>query len=165
MLRVADARRSSIGWPGTVPLVSDLSLRRIRGNELTAAQLYAILRQRSEVFVIEQDCNYLDPDGRDLEGSTTHLWFEGADGVITSYLRVLVEPGGGHRIGRVLTPSQHRGNGLASRLMDEALEVSDRPVVLNAQSYLVGFYAGHGFVVDGPEFLEDEIPHTPMRLA
>lgn len=139
-------------------------LRRFHGDELTAAQLYAILRKRSEVFVIEQDCNYLDPDGRDLEPSTTHLWFEAADGAISSYLRVLAEPGGGHRIGRVLTPGEQRGNGLASRLLEEALEESDRPVVLNAQSYLVDFYARHGFIVDGPEFLEDEIPHTPMRL-
>lgn len=144
---------------------AELTLRKVAGDELTAVELYAVLRLRSEVFVIEQDCNYLDPDGRDLEVGTTHLWFEAGDGDIASYLRVLTEPGGGHRIGRVLTPPQHRGRGLAAALLDEALERADRPVVLNAQSHLVDMYGRHGFVVDGPEFLEDEIPHTPMRLA
>lgn len=143
----------------------DLILRQVAGDELTAARLYAVLRLRCEVFVIEQDCKYLDPDGRDLEASTTHLWFEAGRGDIASYLRLLGEPGGGHRIGRVLTPRHHRGHGLAGRLLVAALELAGRPVVLNAQSHLVSMYERHGFVVDGDEFLEDEIPHTPMRLT
>jgi len=137
------------------------------GDELSAAQLYAIMRVRAEVFVVEQDCSYLDPDGRDLEPSTLHLWLADDDAPddVAAYLRVLAEPAGGHRIGRVLTPMAHRGRGLAGRLLDAALEGTERPVVLDAQSHLVELYERHGFMVDGPEFLDDEIPHTPMRLA
>lgn len=140
-------------------------LRRLPGDELTVAQLYAVLSLRSEVFVVEQECQYLDPDGRDLDPSTTHLWFEGDLGELTSYLRVLTEPGGGHRIGRVVTPPQHRGHGLAGQLLEAALEEAQRPVVLHAQAHLVGMYERHGFVVDGDEFLDAGIPHRPMRLA
>ena len=140
-------------------------LRRGSGDELSAAQLYAVLRLRSEVFVVEQDCSYLDPDGRDLDPSTTHLWLEGEDGEIASYLRLLPEPGGGHRIGRVVTAARHRGHGAAGQLLDAALSDLDRPVVLDAQSHLVALYQRHGFAVDGEEFLDDGIPHTPMRLA
>ena len=147
--------------------MSDLSLRRVSGDALSAAQLYAILRVRADVFVVEQHCAYLDPDGRDLETSTTHLWLAADDAPddIASYLRVLAEPAGGNRIGRVLTPLAHRGRGLAGRLVDASLEGTERPVLLDAQSHLVELYERHGFVVDGSEFLEDEIPHTPMRLA
>lgn len=145
--------------------MSDLALRCAAGHQLSAAHLYAVLRLRAEVFVVEQDCAYLDPDGLDREPSTTHLWLETESGDIASYLRVLAEPSGGHRIGRVVTAVQHRGLGLAGDLLDVALRRTDRPVVLDAQSHLAGLYERHGFAVDGDEFLDDGIPHTPMRLA
>jgi len=139
-------------------------LHRERGDRISAADLYAALRLRGAVFVVEQDCAYLDADGLDLLPDTLHVWL--ADGgQMASYLRVLHEPGGGHRIGRVVTAPSHRGQHLASRLLLAALDHAERPVVLNAQSHLVDLYASHGFVVDGPELLEDGIPHTPMRLA
>ena len=140
-------------------------LRRVRGDDLTTAELHAVLRLRAEVFVVEQDCAYLDPDGHDLEPSTAHLWLEGAGGQVASYLRVLPEPGGGARIGRVVTAPGHRGHGLAGRLLDAALDGTERPVLLHAQSHLAGMYERHGFVIDGDPFLDDGIPHTPMRLA
>jgi ElaA protein len=84
---------------------------------------------------------------------------------VTSYLRVLPVEGGGRRIGRVVTPPQHRGHGLAGQLLDAALEEAERPVLLDAQSHLVAMYERHGFAVDGDDFLDDGIPHTPMRLA
>lgn len=140
-------------------------LHQVPGDAMSAADLYAALRLRAEVFVIEQQCNYLDPDGRDLAADTTHLWLQAPDGSVASYLRILREPAGGHRIGRVVTAAAHRGRRLAARLLDEALTLTEDPVVLHAQSHLVAMYARHGFVVDGPEYLEDEIPHTPMRLA
>jgi ElaA protein len=69
------------------------------------------------------------------------------------------------RIGRVVTAKTARGAGLAGRLLEHALEIiGNRPSVLDAQSYLVGFYAKYGYQPTGPEFLEDGIPHTPMRL-
>jgi ElaA protein len=144
--------------------VGDLELRRADGAHISTADLYAALALRARVFVVEQRCAYLDPDGVDLAPSTTHLWLAEPDGTIASYLRVLAEPGGGSRIGRVVTDPDRRGHRLASRLLDAALGLTDRPVVLNAQSHLTGLYERHGFEVDGAEFLDDGVPHVPMRL-
>jgi len=144
--------------------VDDLTLREARGPEISAADLYAALCLRSEVFVVEQECAYLDLDGRDLEPGTTHLWLATSDGTVASYVRVLTEPGGGHRIGRVVTRPANRGAHLTGRLIEHALSFAERPVVLDAQSHLVEVYARHGFVPDGSEFVEDGIAHTPMRL-
>lgn len=145
-------------------VADDLSLRVAGGAEISAADLYESLCLRARVFVVEQECAYLDPDGRDLEPGTTHLWLTTAGGAVAAYVRVLTEPAGGHRIGRVVTDPAHRGAHLAGRLIDEALAHVTKPVVLDAQSHLVHVYARHGFVPDGDEFVEDGIPHTPMRL-
>lgn len=142
----------------------ELSLHRASGTDISAADLYAALRLRAEVFVVEQVCAYLDPDGRDLDPGTTHLWLAAPDGTVAAYVRMLSEPTGGHRIGRVVTDPAHRGQRLTGRLIDHALTIARRPVVLDAQSHLVHVYARHGFEPDGEEFVEDDIPHTPMRL-
>jgi len=134
------------------------------GTDISAADLYAVLRLRAEVFVVEQDCPYLDPDGRDLEPDTAHLWLAAPDGTVAAYVRLLTEPTGGHRIGRVVTDPFHRGQRLAGRLVDRALTFAQRPVVLDAQSHLVRVYARHGFEPEGEDFVEDGIHHTPMRL-
>jgi ElaA protein len=127
------------------------------------ATLYELLRLRVEIFVVEQKCAYPELDGRDTEPETVHLW--AADrGEVVGYLRILVEPDGSARIGRVAVVPPARGTGLAGRLMVEALEhIAGRPCVLDAQTYLAGFYSRLGFTVTGPEFLEDGIPHVPMR--
>ena len=79
----------------------------------------------------------------------------------TAYLRVL-EDGAALRVGRVCTRKDARGDGLAAVLLADVLRRHpDRAVVLDAQSYLVGWYERFGFAVTGPEFLEDGIPHTP----
>jgi ElaA protein len=152
-------------WPRYGQAVGDLTLRSVSGGDISAPDLHAVLLLRSDVFIVEQACPYPDIDGRDVLPSTIHLWLATADGEVASYVRVLAEPGGGHRIGRVVTSPKHRGQALASRLIDGVLEWADRPTVLDAQSHLVGLYAKHGFVVDGDEYVEDGIPHTPMRLA
>jgi ElaA protein len=132
--------------------------------DLAAAPLYGILRLRAEVFVVEQDCVYLDPDGRDLEPTTRHLWVQ-EDGHVIACLRVLVEPDGASSIGRVATTPTQRSRGLAAELVKEALADAPRPVRINAQSYLVGWYGRFGFEPSGAEFVEDGILHTPMTLA
>jgi ElaA protein len=130
-------------------------------RDLDVTTLYALLKLRSEVFVVEQKCVYLDLDGRDTEPGTRHVWFE-RDGEISTYLRIL-DDGEHRRIGRVVTAVQARGAGLAGRLVAEALRIiGDRPSVLDAQAHLAGFYARFGFEPTGPEFLEDGIPHVPM---
>ncbi|MEU5258193.1 GNAT family N-acetyltransferase [Amycolatopsis sp. NPDC021455] len=138
------------------------TLHDVTGPELTAAQLHDILRLRAEVFVVEQKAAYLDVDGHDLRPDTRHLWFEEESGV-TAYLRVLLDPDGVRRIGRVVTAAPARGAGLAARLMEAAL-TTPAEYVLEAQTYVQGFYARYGFVAEGPEYIdEDGIPHIKMR--
>jgi len=134
--------------------------------ELDAATLYRILELRSAVFVVEQDCVYLDPDGRDLEPTARQLWIE-RDGDVVATLRILRDEDVAEwRIGRVATASDARNFGLAAHLMRRALEIcAEGEVVLNAQLYLRDWYARFGFVQDGGEFDDDGIPHIPMRLA
>jgi len=133
--------------------------------DLDAATLYRILALRSEVFVVEQDCAYLDLDGRDLDPDARQLWIEGV-GAVTATVRLLVEPDGAARIGRLATRPDARGAGLAARLMARALELGgERAFVLNAQAPLLDWYARFGFVRDGEDFLDDGIPHVPMRRA
>ena len=67
------------------------------------------------------------------------------------------------RIGRVVTAPEHRGTGVGVALMREVLARIDGPAVLGAQVRVRGFYERLGFVVDGPEYDEDGIPHLPMR--
>ncbi|MEO3776882.1 GNAT family N-acetyltransferase [Micromonospora sp. B11E3] len=131
--------------------------------ELDARTFHNLLRLRIDVFVVEQACPYPELDGRDVEPGTRHLWLT-RDGDVVAYLRILADPGGVTRIGRVVVAPRARRGGYAGRLMAEALAVvGDRPCVLEAQSHLVAFYARHGFTVSGPEYVEDGIPHTPMR--
>jgi ElaA protein len=133
-------------------------------RDLDTSTLYAILKLRCDVFVVEQKCFYADLDGRDTEPGTRHLWVEHRDEIV-AYLRVL-DDGDVERIGRVVTAPGARGAGLAGRLMDEALTViGNRTSVLEAQAHLVRFYARFGYEQTGPEYLEDGIPHVPMRLA
>ena len=146
---------------------------RSRGfDDLDARTAYDVWRLRQDVFVVEQECPYPDLDGRDVEPGTRHLTLE-VDGELAGYLRIL-DPStssgtgsgtgtGTARIGRVLLARAFRGRGLADRLMEAALEeVGDRPSRLDAQVPLAGWYATYGYVVTGPEFLDDGIPHVPM---
>jgi ElaA protein len=71
---------------------------------------------------------------------------------------------GGHRIGRVATYAGSRGRGYSSALMRHAIELAGPPIVLSAQSYLVGWYRTFGFVEHGERWIEDGIEHAPMRL-
>jgi ElaA protein len=130
--------------------------------ELDTTTLYRLLRLRVDVFVVEQQCAYPDLDGRDLEAGTLHGWIEDVAGPV-AYVRLLFEPGA-TRIGRVATAPAHRGSGLAARLVEAALARSVGPVVLDAQSRLCEWYRRYGFVATGPEYLDDGIPHVPMRL-
>jgi ElaA protein len=139
-------------------------LRSASFADLDAATLYAILKLRSDVFVVEQECAYPDPDGRDTEPGTRHLWIERGP-EIRAYLRIL-DDGDVRRIGRVVTAPAARGGGLAARLVAAALdEIGDRPSVLHAQAHLTSFYARFGYRPTGPEYLEDGIAHVPMARA
>jgi ElaA protein len=133
--------------------------------ELDATTLYRLLKLRCDVFVVEQRCAYPELDGRDTEPGTTHLWLDDEHGAVAVYLRVLTEPDGGARIGRVVTAKSARGQGLAGRLLQEALDHigPGRPAVLDAQTDAIRIYQRFGFAPSGPAFVEDGIEHLPMR--
>jgi ElaA protein len=132
--------------------------------DLSVHTLHDLLKLRVDVFVVEQRCAYPEIDGRDVEPGTRHLWITVDGGAPQAYLRILREPDGAERIGRVVVAPDARGAGHAGRLMTEALAVvGHRPCVLEAQAHLVDFYARYGFTASGPGYLEDGIPHVPMH--
>jgi ElaA protein len=133
-------------------------------RDLDTTTLYAILKLRCDVFVVEQKCFYADLDGRDTEPGTRHVWLARGDEIL-AYLRIL-DDGDTERIGRVVTAPRARGAGHAGRLMEHALTViGNRPSVLHAQAHLAAFYTRFGYAPTGPEYLEDGIPHLPMAKA
>lgn len=140
-------------------------------RDLGKEQLYALLKLRSDVFVVEQKCAYPDLDGQDLEGDTHHLmgW---EDDQLMAYLRLLdpESQGGDVVIGRVVTAPAGRGKGLGYAMMEQALKQAEKhwpqvPIYLSAQAHLQGYYGRYGFVVVGEEYLEDDIPHIGMRRS
>jgi ElaA protein len=138
-------------------------LRQARFDELTPHEVYGLCRLRVDVFVVEQQCPYPELDGRDLEPGTVQLWFE-AGGVPVATIRVLDESGDGRAIGRVATAASHRGRGLAGSLLTAGIELcGDAPIHLGAQAHLEGWYEGFGFRRSGTPYMEDGIPHVPMR--
>jgi ElaA protein len=143
-------------------------LHREWAPDLSPQRLYALLRLRVDVFVIEQNCPYQELDGRDLDQHTRHFWIEseGDPEIPLAYLRLLEESDGGFRVGRVCTALDARGRGLSRRLMEAALaDIGDAPAVLDSQVQVAGLYATFGFQPVSDEFLEDGIPHVTMRRA
>ncbi|MFY9808964.1 MAG: GNAT family N-acetyltransferase [Pseudonocardiaceae bacterium] len=141
-------------------------LHRRLAADLSTAMIYALLRLRVEVFVVEQGCPYQELDGLDLERTTRHYWLA-PDGAIEepqSTLRLLEPVDGEFRIGRICTARQARRHGGLRRLLEAALgEVGDAPCELDAQPYCVELFGGFGFVVSGTEFTENGVLYVPMR--
>lgn len=143
-----------------------MEIIRKKFDELSTRELYSILRARSAVFVVEQNCAYQDIDGVDFDAChiyTTH------DGELSAYLRVFMrdEATGTAQIGRVITVK--RGCGLGLVLLREGIREAFsrddvRSIYLEAQTYAVGFYEKAGFRVASDEFMEDGIPHVVMTL-
>lgn len=137
-------------------------------SQLTAAQLYTLLRLRSEVFVVEQACIYQDIDGDDLTGENRHIlgW---RGGELVAYARILksdsdIEP---VVIGRVIVSPSARGEKLGYSLMEQALASCrqhwpQRAIYLGAQAHLQHFYAHFGFVPVTEVYDEDGIAHIGM---
>jgi ElaA protein len=136
--------------------------------DLLPQELYAIMRLRNEVFVIEQNCIYQDADGLDIDGWHFMGW-QGEQ--LVAYCRIL-PPGlafAQASIGRVVSAPMARGTGIGRRLMEQAIEktlaqFSVHEIKIGAQQYLQAFYTSLGFVQSGPGYLEDNIPHIPMVL-
>lgn len=139
-------------------------------KELSNTELYHLLQLRSEVFVVEQNCVYLDMDNKD-EKSYHVLGYE--NGKLVACTR-LVPPGVSYElepsIGRVVTHPSVRQSGYGKLLMEYSIAktkelFNSSVIVIGAQSYLDRFYQNLGFVPEGEEYLEDDIPHRTMRLG
>lgn len=137
-------------------------------GDITVFELYDIMALRAEVFVVEQNCPYLDADGVDLHSH--HLQLRDQAGKLVAYTR-LIPPGISYHdyasIGRVVNSPSVRGSGIGKFLMEESLRHMARlwpaeRIKIGAQTYLLRFYEQLGFESTGEEYLEDGIPHTKM---
>ena len=135
-------------------------------NDLSNKELYEILKTRQEIFVVEQNCPYMDIDG--LDEDSIHVFSMNEEGRVTGCLRVFIRDKEKKiaQIGRVVTLTH--GTGLGGILLHQGVEVAlenfDPDVIyLEAQTYAIGYYAKEGFQVVSEEFLEDGIPHVKME--
>lgn len=135
-------------------------------DSLTVKELYAILKLRSEIFVVEQNCVFLDIDGKDL--SCQHLMLY-QNKELMAYARIVpaglsfTEPS----IGRIVSSHAARGKGFGRQLVSLAIAncqrlYGNKPIKIGAQLYLKSFYESFGFVIYGEEYLEDDIVHVDM---
>lgn len=135
-------------------------------DELTTSELYQLLRLRSEVFVVEQDCVYQDVDNKDQKA--LHVLGK-KNGELAAYTRIF-KPGDyfeNTSIGRVVVAQDQRKYGLGKQIMQASLAVIEekfpkQPIEISAQSYILKFYTELGFQAFGEEYLEDGIPHKRM---
>jgi ElaA protein len=136
-------------------------------TELTVEELYAILRLRSEVFVVEQNCVFLDMDNNDQKAYHTMGWLDGELIASTRLFDVDQSYLGYQSIGRVVGSPRHRGIGAGKELMQYSIKECERlfgkhPIKIGAQLYLKKFYNEQGFEQAGEMYYEDEIEHIPM---
>lgn len=133
---------------------------------LTKTELYAIMRLRSEVFVVEQNCVYLDADGIDLQAFHLCAWQHNR---LLAYCRI-ISPGQVYpqaSIGRVVVPAGMRRTGIGALLVKKAIEniasiFGTKHIRISAQYHLLGFYKQLGFTAEGKIYDEDGIPHIAM---
>ncbi|QHS61158.1 GNAT family N-acetyltransferase [Chitinophaga agri] len=138
-------------------------------EELTTQELYALLRLRSEVFVVEQQCVFQDMDNADQLAVHIMGYDDSLDNELVAYTRIF---GPGIKfdmcsIGRVVTSSRARGNGSGRKLMEYSIATVEQrfgnvPIKIGAQQYLEQFYRSLGFEQSSEMYLEDDIPHIEM---
>lgn len=137
-------------------------------SELSTNEFHDIIELRLKAFVVEQNCAYLDLDGKDKK--CYHLLCRDGFGKVVATARIL--PKGlsyenDAAIGRVVIDEEIRGHGIGHELMNHCLnyaqeEFGSIPVRISAQKHLEGYYNKHQFVSTGKEYLEDDIPHVEM---
>lgn len=138
-------------------------------DELTPAELYAVIRLRNEVFVVEQNCVFQDADNKDPYCRHFMGW---ENGQLLAYTRIVPEGVSYDEpsIGRVVTSPSARGRGLGKELMERSISelyalFGRRPIRIGAQLYLLEFYRSLGFEPQGSVYLEDDIEHIEMVKA
>ncbi len=139
-------------------------------SALSTTELYDLMHLRQEIFIVEQDCPYLDADTKDQDCEHILLY---VNNILVAYARVVPE-GISYKnytsIGRVVTKKTQRGTGLGQKLMQYAINVCQKlyphkAIKISAQCYAIGFYEKLGFQSVGEEYLEDDIPHIGMVLS
>ena len=140
-------------------------------NQLSVDDLYEILKLRSNVFVVEQNCAYPDLDEKDRHPQAMHVALKDKDEQLMAYARVLPpnlsypQPS----IGRIVVDSNYRNKGLARKIVQAAIELiqqhwPEQDIQIGAQEYLLSFYQSMGFENNSEMYLEDGIPHRDMLL-
>ena len=137
-------------------------------NELSLDDLYAILNLRQKVFVLEQDCPYIDADYSDQDAF--HL-LGYKDNDLIGYLRAF-KPGIKYEsssLGRIVTEINTRGLGVGKKIIKEGVkflkkEYPDNEIIISAQHRLEDFYIDLGFTSRGEVYLEDDIDHIQMYI-
>ena len=136
-------------------------------SEISLEELYSVLRLRSEVFVVEQDCVYQDIDNKDQ--IAIHL-LGYINKELIAYSRLFNE--GDYfketSFGRAIIKKEKRGQGYGDELVKESLKTiknyyGNKKVKISAQAHLKTFYSKHAFIAKGKEYLEDGIPHVSME--
>ncbi len=158
-------------WRPSETLAGMITVRTF--SELSAAEMWGILHLRSSIFVVEQDCVYLDPDTADFAEGTIHA-FIGDDPLYPhSYARLLplgwpdehLPTDVSRPIGRVVTAENSRGFGYSAQIIRHLIGIADSEGVatsLNGQAHLEFWYGRFGYERCGDNFIEDDIPHVPM---
>ena len=137
-------------------------------QDLSNTEIYQILRLRSEVFVVEQECIYQDIDNKDKKA--VHIFLKEKNEII-AYSRVFKEKEyfENPSIGRVVVANKRRMYGIGKKIMNISIDyikqnIKAKSIEISAQKYLKKFYSNLGFVQQGDEYLEDNIPHLRMFL-
>ncbi|BDF94948.1 MULTISPECIES: GNAT family N-acetyltransferase [unclassified Pseudoalteromonas] len=137
-------------------------------SELNTPELFAIMRTRVDVFVVEQQCPYPELDDVDCMATTQHLYWI-ASQQLGAYARCYNKNEQYSAIGRVLIEKSQRGQGFAALLVKEAIQCCfthwpSKDIYIGAQTYLLSFYQSLGFQSTGEPYLEDGIEHQDMIL-
>jgi ElaA protein len=137
-------------------------------QDLSNTEIYQILRLRSEVFVVEQECIYQDIDNKDK--NAVHIFLKEKNEII-AYSRVFKEKEyfENPSIGRVVVANKRRMYGVGKKIMNISIDyikqnIKAKSIEISAQKYLKKFYSNLGFIQEGDEYLEDNIPHLRMFL-
>jgi ElaA protein len=141
-------------------------LHRRLAADLSTAMIYALLRLRVEVLVVEQGHPYQELDGRDLHRTTRHYWLAPPDAIQDPQATLRLEELAHRqfRIGRICAVPQARRQGAVERLLEAALgEIGDAPCLVDAQLHCVDMFTGFGFVVEGAQSTEGGVTRVPMR--
>lgn len=137
-------------------------------SQLTTYELFSIMRERVDVFVVEQNCPYPEIDDTDIDPATMHLYrFENDN--VASYARCYLKNEAYSAFGRVLVAKTQRGKGIGFELVKEAIDCCfshfpKQDIYIGAQTYLLDFYRSFGFELQGEVYLEDGIAHQDMIL-